>query len=144
MMEIKILKDAQNLLLERREVEFQVIHAGKPTPSKHDMAEKLAAKLNAKLDLMLIENYTTSFGMNTSEGRCIVYENKDAMINAESTRLMNPKKRIGLVEKKETPKEPAEEKIKAAEEKPKDEVKPKEEKPKKEEKKDEAQAEQKK
>lgn len=166
-MEIKILKDTQNPLLERREVEFQVIHAGKPTPEKHGVAEKLSAKLNAKLDLMIIENYTTSFGMNISEGKCHVYANEAAMIRAEPTKLMTPKKRIGFVEKKkeeapeeavptpEAPKEaaqpPKEEKPKAVEApkeqapeepSPKEAKSPKEEAKPKEEKKDETQSKQ--
>jgi small subunit ribosomal protein S24e len=137
MMELKITSDRKNPLLGRREVKFQVFHNGKPTPRKHEVAEKLAAKLDAKIDLMQIENYTTSFGMNSSEGTCLVYENEAAMERAEPTKLINPKKRIGFVEK---PAEPQKEEPEKAEAKPE----PKKEEPKPDEKKEEAKPETKK
>ncbi len=98
-MELKIIEDRKNPLLERREVRFQVTHEGKPTPPKYEVAEKLAAKLNAKTELMVIEHYTTQFGKNVSNGICLIYKNEKAMIRAEPTKLVNPKKRLGLKEK---------------------------------------------
>ncbi|MBR9689308.1 MAG: hypothetical protein GOV01_00190 [Candidatus Altiarchaeota archaeon] len=141
-MKMNIISDNTNPLLSRREVEFQVIHDGGATPRKIDVAGLLSAKLNTSLDKMVIEDYTTHFGKNTSEGICFVYEDKEAMIRAEPTKLLNPKKRIGdagkpkekeKTEVKEAPKE--EEKPTEVKKTPEEKAEVKVEKPKVEEKK---------
>ena len=97
-MELRIIDDRENPLLERREVWFEVEHRGKPTPPKLEVAKLLAAKLNAKLDLMVIRHYTTKFGTNVSRGLCLIYANPEAMIRAEPVKLLNARKRIGMKE----------------------------------------------
>jgi len=94
-MQLKIMSDTKNILLERREVKFKVIHKDAPTPVKNEIAKLLAAKLNADLELMFLKHFKTKFGESISEGLCLIYENKGAMINAEATKLLNPKKRVG-------------------------------------------------
>ena len=99
-MQLKIIKDEEKILLERREVRFEVTHKGASTPKKIEVAELLAAKLNAKLDLMLIEHFNTKFGRNISDGLCLVYNNEKAMKIMKNDKVLKPKKRIG--EKVET------------------------------------------
>jgi small subunit ribosomal protein S24e len=99
-MKLEILKDEKNPLLSRREIRFKVEHEGKPTPPKKEVAEQLAAKLDADESLMMIEHYVTQFGRNTSEGNCYVYQNKKAMIRTEPTKILTPKKRLGISEAK--------------------------------------------
>ncbi len=99
-MKLEIIEDTKNPLLSRREVRFRVVHEGAATPKKAEVAELLSAKLNLNRDLMLIKHYTTRYGHNASEGWCLVYDSQDAMEKAEPQRVLNPKKRIGVKEKK--------------------------------------------
>ena len=99
-MQLKIINDKENPLLERRKIEFRIIHKGEPTPIKKDVADLLAAKLNANLDLMFLKHFNSKFGENVSEGTCFVYKSKKAMESIESIKLLGSKKRIG--EKSET------------------------------------------
>lgn len=130
-MRISIKQDNKNPLLGRREVVFEVHHKQAATPSKSELAETLAAKLNTKTELMVIRHYNTHFGRHMATGLCLVYDSAEKMTIAESRKHTNEKKRIGA-----KPTKP--------EEKPAEEEKPVEEKPEpeqenKEEKKDEAQ-----
>ena len=106
-MKIKILKDEKNELLGRREVWFETEHKGSATPSKRELAETLAAKLNAKMDLMVIRHYRTYFGKHIAKGLCLVYASPEAMVAAESRKHVLEKKRIGVLPSKEEEK-PAE------------------------------------
>ncbi len=99
-MQLKIITDKENPLLERRKIEFRIIHKGAATPAKKDVAELLAAKLNANLDLMFLKHFNSKFGENISEGTCLIYKNKKNMESIESIKLLSSKKRIG--EKSET------------------------------------------
>jgi len=56
-MQLKIITDKENLLLERRKIDFRIIHKGAPTPTKKDVSDLLAAKLNANLDLMFLKHF---------------------------------------------------------------------------------------
>ncbi|HDR53068.1 MAG TPA: hypothetical protein ENN60_00105 [archaeon] len=94
-MKLTITNKQNNPLLGRLEVKFKVEHEKSATPGKGEVADLLAAKLNANQDLMFIKEYTTSFGMNESQGLCLVYENEKTLNRAESHRNLNPKKRVG-------------------------------------------------
>lgn len=102
-MKVEINKDEKNPLLNRRQIKFSVTHDGKATPSKLDVAEQLAAKLNANLDLMVIEGYKTPFGENKSKGICFIYEDAKSMNRAEPIKLLNPKKRVGGTREEKKP-----------------------------------------
>jgi small subunit ribosomal protein S24e len=94
-MELKILSDTNNILLSRREIKFRVDHKGASTPKKLEVANLLSAKLNTKLDEMLVQNYFTGFGKDFSEGRCFVYKDEKSMKRINSEKNLKPKKRIG-------------------------------------------------
>lgn len=77
-MDIKILKDKKNELLNRRELDFTVKYEG-PTPSRNDVRNKLAAMLNAPVDLLVIQRIKTEYGMQEGKGYAKLYENADRM-----------------------------------------------------------------
>jgi len=120
-MKLTILEKTNNPILKRKEVKFKVEHEGAATPSKMEVADLLAAKLNAKKDLMFIKRYAGEFGVNVSTGLCVVYEDEDAMDRAEPKKMLNPEKRIGAkpkpAEEKTAEAEPAEKKPEAPAEK---------------------------
>ena len=81
-MDIKIIKDKKNSLLNRRELDFIVIYEGS-TPSRIDVRNKLAAMLNAPLELLVIQRIKTEYGMQESKGYAKLYEDADRMKQVE-------------------------------------------------------------
>ena len=78
-MDIRILKDKNNALLNRRELDFIVKYEGS-TPSRNDVRNKLAAMLNAPLELMVVQRIKTEYGMQEGKGYAKLYENADRMV----------------------------------------------------------------
>jgi small subunit ribosomal protein S24e len=81
-MDIKILKDKKNLLLNRRELDFFVRYEGS-TPSRLDIKNKLAAMLNAPLELLIIQRIKTEYGMQEAKGYAKLYEDAARMKEVE-------------------------------------------------------------
>jgi small subunit ribosomal protein S24e len=81
-MDIKILKDKKNSLLNRRELDFVVKYEG-PTPSRNDIRNKIAAMLNAPLELLVIKRIKTEYGMQESKGYAKLYEDANRMKEVE-------------------------------------------------------------
>ena len=81
-MDIKILKDKKNPLLNRRELDFIVKYEGS-TPSRNDVRNKLAAMLNAPLELLIIQRIKTEYGMQEGKGYAKLYEDADRMKQVE-------------------------------------------------------------
>ena len=81
-MDINILKDKKNALLNRRELDFIVKYEGS-TPSRSDVRNKLAAMLNAPLELLVIQRIKTEYGMQESKGYAKIYEDASRMKEVE-------------------------------------------------------------
>jgi len=81
-MDIRIIKDNKNSLLNRRELDFIVKYEGS-TPSRNDVKNKLAAMLNAPLELLVIQRIKTEFGMQEAKGYAKLYEDAARMKEVE-------------------------------------------------------------
>jgi len=81
-MDIKILEDKNNVLLNRRELDFTVKYEGS-TPSRNDIRNKLAAMLNAPLELLIIQKVVTEYGMQEAKGYAKLYEEEVRMKEIE-------------------------------------------------------------
>lgn len=81
-MDIQIIKDKNNVLLNRRELDFTVKYEG-PTPSRSDIRNKLAAMLNAPLELLVIQKVDTEYGMQESRGYAKLYAEEARMKEIE-------------------------------------------------------------
>ncbi|MHB8587144.1 MAG: 30S ribosomal protein S24e [Thermoplasmatota archaeon] len=92
-MEIEVTEKRTNPLLNRTEVRFRVAHLGAATPKRDDVRDKLAATLNSKKDLVVIDAMESSFGLGETAGYARVYENVDSMGKIERRFLL---KRNGL------------------------------------------------
>lgn len=86
-MDIKVIKDKKNSLLNRRELDFVVKYEGS-TPSRNDIRNKLAAMLNAPLDLLVIQRIKTEYGMQESKGYAKLYEDADRMKQVEQAYIL--------------------------------------------------------
>ena len=86
-MEIKIIKDLQNVLLNRSELDFTVEYEG-PTPSRADVRKKLAALLNKDLDLILIQKMEAEYGVQRAKGFAKIYESEERMKQIENEHIL--------------------------------------------------------
>jgi len=99
-MELQIIKDKTNPLLKRREISLSV--KNKVTPSRIEVKNKLAALLNSKPELIVIEHLDTIYGKQELKGIASIYQTEERLKQLAHTHLMErdaPKK----VEGEETP-----------------------------------------
>jgi small subunit ribosomal protein S24e len=97
-MEIKVLEEKNNPLLQRREIQFNVSH-NLGTPSREEIKGKLAAYLNSKPELVIIERMKSDFGRRETKGYAKIYESMDRLKSVETEHI------IKRNEKKPAPKE---------------------------------------
>ena len=74
-MEIKVIEKRTNPLLKRREIRFKVSHEG-ATPSREEVKNKLAAMLNAKKELVIIERMRSEYGKRETHGYAKIYKSE--------------------------------------------------------------------
>ncbi len=135
-MEIQIIKDKTNSLLNRREISLRV--KDKATPSRIEVKGKLAALLNSKPELIVIERLDTIYGKQELMGTACIYQAEERLKQLAHQHLIArdaPKVKEGAEAVPAQAAPPVAEKAKEPEAKPevKSEAKPKHEaKPKSE------------
>ena len=92
-MEISIVNKKDNPLLGRTEVHFKVDHASAKTPTRDEVRDKLAALLNTKKQLVVVDHMASSFGRAATAGYARVYPNAETIGKLERGFLL---KRNGL------------------------------------------------
>lgn len=127
-MEIQIIKDKKNPILKRREISFKVKE--KVTPPRIDVKGKLAALLNSKPELIVIERLDTVYGKQELIGIGYIYETEERLKQLAHQHLIArdaPKVKEGEAAPAQaaTAAPAAAPAAKEAETKPKAEVKPK-------------------
>ncbi len=75
-MDIKIIEEKNNPLLNRREVVFKVDHES-ATPSRKSIVDRIAATMNSKEGLVVIDNLKTEFGKRETIGYAKIYETEE-------------------------------------------------------------------
>ncbi len=102
-MDIKVLEEKKNPLLQRREVKFSVSH-NLGTPSRDDIKAKIAAYLNSKPELVIIERMRSQFGKRETQGYAKIYETAERLKSVETEHIIQrntkkePKKAEGEAE----------------------------------------------
>jgi small subunit ribosomal protein S24e len=108
-MEIEINEKKNNPLFNRAEVHFTVNHEGEGTPNREIIRSEIAEKLNVKKENIIIDNISSSFGIQQSRGYAKVYSNQKNAENLERKYILKRnqviKKDIKKEDKKETIKE---------------------------------------
>nr|WP_321497852.1 30S ribosomal protein S24e [uncultured Methanolobus sp.] len=100
-MDIKIINDKKNALLNRRELNIAVTFDG-ATPSRNDVRAKLAAMLNAPLELVIVQKMSNEFGKQEVDGYVKIYEDAARMKQIEEAYVLERNK---LPEAEETTEE---------------------------------------
>ena len=105
-MELEIVSRKDNPLLDRTELEVLAHHAGKPTPTRDEVREHVAAAMKAKKDVVLVDHMETTFGTGLTRGYVKVYKNKEAAdaIEREPIKKRNASGKKAAEPKKEEPK----------------------------------------
>jgi small subunit ribosomal protein S24e len=78
-MEINIISDKTNAALKRRDVSIRV--KSEITPSRVDVKNKLAAMLNSKPELIVIDKLSSVFGKQEAVGKVGIYEDEEHLKN---------------------------------------------------------------
>ncbi len=86
-MDIQVIKEKNNLLLNRREVEFKVIH-DEATPSRKSIVERLAATMNSKEGLVYVDRLNTEFGKRETLGYAKIYETAERAKQVERSHIV--------------------------------------------------------
>lgn len=76
-MEIQIIKDKTNPLLKRREISVAV--KNKTTATRIELKNKLAALLNSKPELIVIEHLDTIYGKQEMVGTVCLYQTEERL-----------------------------------------------------------------
>ena len=86
-MDIKITKDNNNALLNRRELGISVAFEG-ATPSRNDVKAKVAAILNVPLELVVVQRMENDFGKQELSVYAKVYETAERMKQVEKEHIL--------------------------------------------------------
>jgi small subunit ribosomal protein S24e len=85
-MDIQIIEDKNNPLLNRREVVFKVNHES-ATPSRKSIVDRIAATMNSKEGLVIVDNLRTEFGKRETIGYAKIYETAERANQVERTHI---------------------------------------------------------
>ncbi|WP_255194141.1 30S ribosomal protein S24e [Natronobeatus ordinarius] len=72
-MDVDIISESENPMLHRTDVTFELTH-DEATPSRLQVRDSLAAKLNKDADEVVVRELDTKFGMRKTVGYAKVYE----------------------------------------------------------------------
>ena len=86
-MEIQVIEEKNNPLLNRREIRFRVIYDD-ATPSRKSIVDKLAATLNSKQGLVIVDNIKTEFGKRESIGYAKLYDSVERVNEIERLHII--------------------------------------------------------
>jgi ribosomal protein S24E len=123
-MEIKIETETKNKPLKREEIIFRV--SSSRTPSRQEIAKKIAARKGKKTEQVIVEKIRQKFGSHEIMGKACVYENTERLKEIEPAYLLKrgrknkEEKETRKTEKKEESKEKKEPIQQEQKEKPKE------------------------
>ncbi len=90
-MDVDIISEDENPMLHRTDVTFELVHED-ATPSRLQVRDSLAAKLNKDADEVVIRKLDTKFGMRKTIGHAKVYETADDARDVEQDHMLERNK----------------------------------------------------
>ncbi|MGB3908302.1 MAG: 30S ribosomal protein S24e [Methanomethylovorans sp.] len=90
-MDVKIIEDKNNVLLNRRELNFEVTFEGS-TPARMDVKNKMAALLNVPLELVVVQRMNNEYGRQKLRGYAKIYEDTARMKKIEEDHILERNK----------------------------------------------------
>lgn len=107
-MNIEVIEKKVNPLLKRREIMFKVDHEG-ATPSREEVRKNLAAMINAKKELVIIDRMRSEYGKRETHGYAKIYRSEKGLKEIERAHIIRRNiltESEEKAEKVETEKEP--------------------------------------
>ena len=104
-MELTVTQRRENGLLDRTEVLFTIAHPAAATPTRSDIRKALAASLNAKDAVVILDWARSEFGRTSTRGYAKVYKSKAKAMSLETPPILIRNGLLQPVAKKEAPKE---------------------------------------
>lgn len=86
-MDIQVISEKNNPVLNRREIDFKVIH-DEATPSRKSIVERLAATQNSKVGLVFVDGLKTEFGKRETIGYAKIYETEERAKQIERAHIV--------------------------------------------------------
>ncbi len=90
-MDVDIISEEENPMLHRTDVTFELTH-DEATPSRLQVRDSLAAKLNKDADEVVVRKLDTKFGMRKTVGYAKVYESADHATDVEQEHMLERNK----------------------------------------------------
>ncbi len=77
MVEVEIEQEKENKLMHRRELVLSADHEGEGTPSRKDLADKIASLVNASKNEIVIDKVDSEYGREKSMVHVRVYDDEE-------------------------------------------------------------------
>ncbi|WP_137289024.1 30S ribosomal protein S24e [Natronorubrum halophilum] len=90
-MDVDIISETENPMLHRTDVTFELTHED-ATPSRLQVRDSLAAKLNKDADEVVVRKLDTKFGMRKTVGQAKVYDTADNARDVEQDHMLERNK----------------------------------------------------
>ncbi|WP_207586927.1 30S ribosomal protein S24e [Halomontanus rarus] len=90
-MDVDIISEEENPMLHRTDVTFELVHE-EATPSRLQVRDSLAAKLNKDAGEVVIRKLDTKFGMRKTVGYAKVYETSAHAVEVEQEHMLERNK----------------------------------------------------
>ena len=87
-MDVKITQQKENALMARKDIRFQVAHAGETTPSRTQVRQLVAAEVGTKTENVVIESMETEYGLGRTHGVARAYKSPDEARKTERAHFL--------------------------------------------------------
>jgi len=97
--QVKVLRDVENKVLNRRELVLRIHHAGARTPTRDEVRRIVSSMFSAPQNLVIVKNLRTIAGTNVTEAHVHIYRDEETLeeVEPEHIKIRN----FGKKEKKE-------------------------------------------
>lgn len=82
-MEIKVVKERENVFFKRKDLELEIAHVGAPTPKTDDITAELATKYGVDKEQIVVDYILTKKGSNGSVAKAKVLAEKPVKVEAK-------------------------------------------------------------
>ena len=87
-MEVEIVSKKENVLLDRTEIKFKVVHPKEGTPKREDVRDKLSSAVKAPKERVIVDAMDSEFGRTITVGYAKVYKTKEAAVKYEREQIL--------------------------------------------------------
>jgi ribosomal protein S24E len=85
--QVKVLRDVENKVLNRRELILRIHHAGAKTPTRSEVREVVSSMFSAPQDLVIVKSLRTLTGTNVTEAHIHIYRDEKTLQEVEPSHI---------------------------------------------------------